>query len=173
MKRILPLIFLFIGGTVSAAEWVCPASGFSHKSCGAKQGEFWNLWSNGTPETWLAQYYPATNDYPAAAGSDTDGDGRTAWEEYIGGSDPTNRDSRFAILDIGFGSGSNYVRWISWNADPSLPPYRVIANTNMNSNVWAEVGTKNRVGGVVTNILWHVDPPTNWIFYRVVATNSP
>ena len=47
----------------------------------------------GTPEPWLADYYPATNDYDAAELSDTDEDGLMAWQEYIAGTDPTDSDS--------------------------------------------------------------------------------
>ncbi|HOW96604.1 MAG TPA: zinc-dependent metalloprotease family protein [Kiritimatiellia bacterium] len=47
----------------------------------------------GTPEPWLAAFYPATNDYDAAELTDTDEDGLSAWKEYVAGTDPTDPDS--------------------------------------------------------------------------------
>ncbi|MBU1693850.1 MAG: hypothetical protein KJ726_04055, partial [Verrucomicrobia bacterium] len=49
-----------------------------------------NLAALGTPEWWLAQYYPGTNDFDSAELSDTDGDDYPAWQEWIAGTDPTN-----------------------------------------------------------------------------------
>jgi len=56
-----------------------------------------NLATNGAPEWWLHQYYPASNDFTAVALTDTDGDGLPAWQEYACGTDPTNTASRFAL----------------------------------------------------------------------------
>jgi hypothetical protein len=53
----------------------------------------------GTPEPWLADYYPETNDYDSAEQSDTDGDGLEAWEEYIAGTDPTNPSSGLELVE--------------------------------------------------------------------------
>lgn len=45
---------------------------------------------NDTPIGWLAAFYPSTNDYAAAALSDTDGDGMPAWKEFLANTDPTD-----------------------------------------------------------------------------------
>jgi PKD repeat protein len=49
------------------------------------------------PSAWIQQYYPGTNDYTNAAASDTDGDGMTAWQEYLAGTDPTDRSSCLSV----------------------------------------------------------------------------
>ncbi|MBU1910226.1 MAG: choice-of-anchor J domain-containing protein, partial [Verrucomicrobia bacterium] len=53
----------------------------------------------GTPEPWLAEYYPATNNYNEAELSDTDGDGLEAWKEYIAGTDPTDPASGLELVE--------------------------------------------------------------------------
>jgi hypothetical protein len=44
--------------------------------------------SRGTPHVWLAAHYPESSDFEALDLSDTDGDGITAREEYVYGTDP-------------------------------------------------------------------------------------
>ncbi|MHC4599483.1 MAG: carbohydrate-binding domain-containing protein, partial [Planctomycetota bacterium] len=61
MKRCLLLALLLSTGSVSAANWERPASEFANKTCGAKQGEFWNLWSNGAVSQWLR--FPESGEY--------------------------------------------------------------------------------------------------------------
>jgi hypothetical protein len=60
-----------------------------------------------TPKWWLAQANEAwTNDFTAAETNDADNDGMRTWEEYIAGTDPTNRASamRLGIMpDVGGG----------------------------------------------------------------------
>jgi hypothetical protein len=48
-----------------------------------------NLATNGVPEQWLADH-GWTNDFSAAAVSDTDHDGHQAWQEYLANTNPTN-----------------------------------------------------------------------------------
>jgi hypothetical protein len=51
--------------------------------------------ADGIPYAWLDSYGWATNGYTAAEQSDSDSDGYTAGQEYIAGTDPTNRASVF------------------------------------------------------------------------------
>lgn len=58
--------------------------------------------SRGTPYSWLDQYgLVVDGDYEAAELSNTDGDNLQAWEEYVFGSDPTDRFSNdvFRVSD--------------------------------------------------------------------------
>ncbi|MHC5040693.1 MAG: endo-1,4-beta-xylanase [Planctomycetota bacterium] len=61
LKRCLLLAFLLTAGTASASAWERHASEFAQKSCGAKQGGFWNLWSNGDVSQWLR--FPESGGY--------------------------------------------------------------------------------------------------------------
>jgi hypothetical protein len=73
-----------------------------------------NQTSNGTPEAWLAQY-GWTNDFEIAATNDDDIDGAFNWEEWIAGTDPTNRLSvlRFTGANTMSTQGVFVVRWPS------------------------------------------------------------
>jgi hypothetical protein len=90
-----------------------------------------NLWSAyGVPETWLAPYYPATNDFANAAIGDTDGDGHAAWQERMAGTDPTVTTSVLAVARADWQSGAGYVlRWSS----VSNRWYRVNVASNLNA----------------------------------------
>jgi GH35 family endo-1,4-beta-xylanase len=46
---------------LNALAWEGPASEFAEKSCGATQGEFWNLWSNGDVAQWFR--FPKSGEY--------------------------------------------------------------------------------------------------------------
>jgi hypothetical protein len=132
-----------------------------------------NIWKEDTPETWLAQYYEGTNDYDAASDSDTDGDGFSAWEEYIAGCCPTNENSRFEITEIGRDGGAIYVKWVSDHVSTGLPPFGVKRKTDILSDDWALID--GNVERAKTNIWWETSPlpPGVPAFYRIVATNAP
>jgi len=64
-----------------------------------------DLATNGVPEWWLAGHYGISNDFDAAALSDSDRDGLAAWEEWIAGTLPTNGESVLQ-LEIERGAGT-------------------------------------------------------------------
>ena len=57
-----------------------------------------DVYTNGTPATWLAGHGLSVSD--AGALGDTDGDGMAAWEEHIADTLPTNASSRFALTSV-------------------------------------------------------------------------
>lgn len=63
------------------------------------------------PDWWaLLHYQGETN---VVAGGDTDRDGRTAWDEYVARTDPTNDASFLHLTSVGTDAGGIAVRWAS------------------------------------------------------------
>ena len=90
------------------------------------------------PYAWLDQYpvllSQASGDYEAAALADADGDGHVAWQEYVTGSIPTNRESVLRAR-IGVSNGSP---WIAWAPDlGTARVYTVTGKTNLTDAFWA------------------------------------
>ncbi len=100
------------------------------------------IWATGTtpvpvPFAWLDQYpvllSQASGDYEVAAFADADGDGHVAWQEYVTGSVPTNRESVLRTR-IGVSNGSP---WIAWAPDlGTARVYTVAGKTNLTDAAW-------------------------------------
>jgi hypothetical protein len=78
---------------------------------------------NYIPYTWLDSFN-LTGGYEYAAGADQDKDGFFAWQEYVAGTNPTNKLSAFQISDYSLDS-------LVWS--PNLPDriYKVFGKTNL------------------------------------------
>src|SRR5206468_3907316 len=59
--------------------------------------------NDGLPNTWEQQYF--LNPTNAVASADTDGDGFSNYQEYIAGTNPTNRNSTLRITNVQPGAG--------------------------------------------------------------------
>ena len=92
--------------------------------------------TNGTPCSWLEQYYPGTNNYDNADMSDSDHDGLAAWQEYIAGTIPTSEASTFKILEVISDASTEIIRWLA----ASGRFYSVWCMTNLFSG-WDRVAT--------------------------------
>ncbi len=97
------------------------------------------------PFAWLDQYPVllglAGGDYEAAALADVDGDGHAAWQEYVTGSVPTNRESVFRTLM----TVSNGMPWFTWA--PNLGTsriYTVTGKTNLTAGAWGPTNVSSR-----------------------------
>jgi len=114
-----------------------------------------------TPEWWLAKYYPGTNDYEAAALSDTDGDGVPAWLEWIALTSPTNGLDYLKVETVGHVVNGNTVKFFSH----TNRLYSVESATNLVTHEWGPV-TSNVEGTesicTVTNVSYSPS-----MFYRV------
>ncbi len=97
------------------------------------------------PCWWLSRYpiliSQAGGDCGAAAMADVDGDGHVAWQEYVTGSVPTNRDSVLrSVISV-----DNGTPWVTWTPDlGSARVYTVDGMTNLNEAVWGPTNTASR-----------------------------
>jgi uncharacterized repeat protein (TIGR02543 family) len=97
------------------------------------------------PYTWLDQYplllSLASGDYEAMALADVDGDGQMAWQEFVAGTVPTNRESVFMSRI----SLSNGVPWVTWTPDlGTARVYNVEGRTNLTEGVWGPTNAGSR-----------------------------
>jgi hypothetical protein len=73
--------------------------------------------------------------------ADADGDGQMAWQEYVAGTVPTNRESVFMSLI----SLSNGVPWVTWTPDLSTARvYNVEGRTNLTEGAWGPTNAGSR-----------------------------
>jgi|GEM_PF-3474872 len=126
-----------------------------------------DLATNGTPVWWIEQNYPGTNDYNSAAISDTDGDGMTAWEEYVSGTTPTNGESVFEIVSMR--KRTDGIIDIYWKS-VSNKYYAVFKSTNL-STQWITVPITDNVPGEASGINTVTDTNTSFspTYYRIVV----
>jgi hypothetical protein len=101
---------------------------------------------------------------------DSDGDGHSAWQEFLAGTDPTQADSVLRFLDILSGGASNRIRWIAEH-DWVGTPFIVERSTNLVSGWQLVDALVPRTPA--TNTWWDAHPPTNApAFYRIRATDG-
>ena len=101
----------------------------------------------GTPLAWLAGH-GWTNDVDQAELSDTDGDGLAAWQEYIAGTVPTNRASRFTVsvdprpgaMDVVVETQPGRTYRVEWANQPGAQNWRAFADDA--AGTYAETGSE-------------------------------
>ena len=101
------------------------------------------------------EYYPATNDFDAAALSDTDGDGFAAWEEYVAATDPTNAASLFELVYLS--ADGDVIEWrsakgklyiVEYTTNLAGSPFQVLGSA---SNVFGSSGFTTFTNRLLTN----------------------
>ena len=122
--------------------------------------------SNNTPIWWLQQY-GFTDNYDHVDNLDQDDDGAFTWQEYLAGTDPTNKLSVFAVVGQRTQSGSNYVSWYATTNSGVLTKFSLYRASNVNSAAWILAGSNINRSANGTNMWWD-KPPAGWTraFYR-------
>jgi hypothetical protein len=112
-------------------------TGWSSSFCGQPTAPCTATTPEMVPHAWLDQHFQnLTNDsaYEQSAMADPDGDGMATWKDYVAGTDPTNRASRFQAAIVSSGSGPPI---ISWSPDlGSDRIYVVMGKTNLTDTAW-------------------------------------
>ena len=120
--------------------------------------------ANDTPYSWLAGY--GLTNYNTDAAADQDGDGLTAWQEYLADTDPTNGTSRLAVTSLTI--VTNQV-CLTWTGGSSAWQYVEYCNSLTDTNDWKAVYT-NIPPTTVTNTLFDAGARSvTSRFYRIKA----
>ena len=123
-----------------------------------------NLAPMGTPEWWLASHGLTNGTLAQEELADTDGDGMSAYKEYVADTVPTNADSVLRITGLAPGSSDCSVRWLGgeW-AVQYLERRRSLTSTG---EVWVTIHT-NSPQTTVTNVFSDVTATNGLLFYRI------
>jgi len=131
--------------------------------------------TNQTPQWWLAQY-GLTNgglSFDAAALSTPDGTGTPAWQKFLTGTDPTNPQSVFRVLNVSISNGAPVVSFFGTTNSGVTIPFGMLRYTNL-ALPGALVDGNILRSPTGTNV-W-VDPSSplasGSVFYRPVTTNN-
>ena len=120
-----------------------------------------NLAAKSTPTWWLAQY-GWTNNFDAAETNDADHDGSLNWQEYIAGTDPTNRLSVLCVTNLRRSESEFVLYWPS----ASNRTYGVDRATNLVVSGFSAIAT-NLLATPPTNVYTDQVPVIGKAFYRI------
>ncbi|MDF7799279.1 DNRLRE domain-containing protein [Pontiellaceae bacterium B1224] len=96
--------------------------------------------TNGTPYSWLQQYYPelsSAEEFQLADNSDTDADGLLTREEYIAGTIPTNAASVFTMNAPSIAGSTMTLSWSS----VAGKRYGVVESADINAPGWNTIAS--------------------------------
>lgn len=126
----------------------------------AGTGTTWGATRNdGIPFDWLLKYYGNDPTQWPAANADTDGDGATTMEEFLAGTNPTNRNSVLSLSLIPASQG-----WqLSW---PTEPGFIYQLQVSPNVNVWTNLGSPRFAAGATDSV--PVDGTLGIAYYRIL-----
>jgi hypothetical protein len=126
--------------------------------------------AHGTPHVWLDSY--GLTNYEVDDTSDPDHDGMLTWQEYIAGTNPTNRTSFFHVFEQGCLNKSNYIKWIGTTNSGVTSNFGIKRSTNLQSP-WGPCYATAPRSPTGTNLWWDTNAPSAGTptFYRPIATN--
>ena len=127
--------------------------------------------TNGVPLWWLGQYYEIAGNADELALSDTDRDGKLAWEEYVAGTRPDFAASCLKVAELVPDAGGLAFRWNS----VSGRVYSLVRATNLAPAEWSAplIAPLTGTGGILSYTS-PVDADLGGAFYRLqVELDAP
>ncbi len=116
------------------------------------------------PDWWAIRYYGGETN--VVADEDSDHDLMTAWQEYVSGTDPTNKDSFLGLISITLTNAADLA--IRWSSVTGIT-YNLSRITNLHSSVDVVVASGIEGSGTTTTYT-DTNAPNGWpIFYRVTV----
>ncbi|MEW6303533.1 MAG: chitobiase/beta-hexosaminidase C-terminal domain-containing protein, partial [Verrucomicrobiota bacterium] len=120
---------------------------------------------DGITAAWREEFFGAgyLTDPRAGADADPDNDGATNLQEFIGGTDPLNPLSGFAV-------GIRMAPLLSWGSVPNTL-YRILRKESLNDASWTEIGQVRATGA--TSYFTDAQATTNRSFYAIQPVAEP
>jgi hypothetical protein len=162
-----------VQGTIWTATGLAPGSTHSFRIdyrladgsrsplSGSASGTTWGEDNNfdGLPDDWQARYWGASPGAWPAVNVDSDGDGASNLQEFLAGTDPTDKNSVLKTTIIATPQGYR----LSWNTQPGLI-YSVQVSENF--NVWTDATASRFAVGTVDSVA--VGANNRVSLYRVI-----
>ena len=131
--------------------------------------------TQGTSYDWLKTHFASNWDYEDT--NDADGDGVLTWQEYVMGTDPTNRKDYFRLLSIQHFANSNFIKWYATTNSGVYDQFSIWRSTNLLEGFSMYHSNYVNRASDGTNAYIDLSPPPSGtpVFYRpgVVWTNVP
>ncbi len=124
---------------------------------------------HGVPVAWLASK-GLTGDPATEELADPDGDGQATWEEYYGGSNPTNSNSVFRITNAQWQGGDLQLTWYGSTNNGVTTPFQIFRATNLVNGTWTMVAGNLTRAANGTNQWTDMAAPLT-AYYRVGTAN--
>ncbi len=128
--------------------------------------------TNGIPVTWFTSQGITNTHYALELQEDRDGDGMTALQEYLAGTNPGDPSSSLRLIGEAPSAGGLRLRWLSANTlmNP-MPGYQIWARTNLITGSWMPQTNILTRTPPTNEVQLAIPPGTSQLFYRITLTN--
>jgi len=128
--------------------------------------------TNGIPVAWFTSQGITNTNYTLELQEDRDGDGMTALQEYLAGTNPGDPNSALRLVGEEPSTGSLRLRWLSANSlmNP-MPGYQIWTRTNLATGSWLPQTNILTRTPPTNEVQLAIPPGTAQLFYRITLTN--
>jgi hypothetical protein len=128
--------------------------------------------TNGIPVAWFTSQGISSANYTLELQEDRDGDGMTALQEYVAGTNPGDSNSSLRLVDGEVASGKIGLRWLSAQSLLTpMPSYQIWSRTNLSMGTWMPRTNLYLRTPPTNEVQFAIPPNTPQLFYRISIAN--